>query len=117
MIRLVAYAFIAAVLGGGIVYLLADRLPEGAVAGAVIGLSIGVMVAVRSGAGNSAASFEYEAAGIHDSNLTTIARRNLVREAYRTDANQRLAKVTDDDKNEIRPQDLKGLRQRERQME
>ena len=108
MIRLLAYAVIAAVLGGGIVYLLADGLPEGAVAGAVIGASIGLMVAVRRGAGDSAASFEYEAAGIHDSNLTTTARRNLVREAYRTDAHQRLAKVADDCENEIRPQDLTG---------
>ena len=114
MIRLLAYALVAGLLGGGIVYLLADGLPEGAVAGVVIGASIGVMVAVRSGAGNSAASFEYEAAGIHDSNLTTIARRNLVREAYRTDAHQRLSKSTDETEKET-PQDGKGLRQHKRQ--
>jgi hypothetical protein len=44
---------------------------------------MGVLVAVRKGAGDSAPSFEYEAAGIHDDNLITTARRNLVREAYR----------------------------------
>ena len=115
MIRLLTYAFIATVLGGGIVYLLADGLPEGAVAGAVVGLSIGLMVAVRRGAGDSAVSFEYEAAGIHDSNLTTTARRNLVREAYRTDAHQRLAKRVFDKVKET-PQDRKGVRERERQV-
>ncbi len=35
------------------------------------------------GAGDASPSFEYEAAGIHDGNLTTIARRNLVREERR----------------------------------
>ena len=114
MIRLIAYAFLAALMGGASVYLLADGLPEGAVAGALIGASIGVMVAVRKGAGDSAASFEYEAAGIHDGNLTTTARRNLVREAFRTDANQRLAKSTNNAENKTQ-QDRKGPRQHEQQ--
>jgi len=87
MIRLVLYAAVAAILGGGIIYLLAEGLPEGAIAGAVIGASLGIMVAARKGAGDAAASFDYEAAGIHDSNLTTIARRNLVREEYRDSFN------------------------------
>ena len=78
MIRLLSYTILAAVLGAGVVYLLAEGLPEGAIAGAVIGASLGVIVAARKGAGDSAASFEYEAAGLHDNNLTTIARRNLV---------------------------------------
>ena len=83
MIRLVAYAIVAALAGGIAVYLLAGNLPEGAIAGALIGASLGVLVAMRKGAGDSTPSFEYEAAGIHDDNLITTARRNLVREAYR----------------------------------
>ena len=114
MIRLVAYAFLSALLGASIVYLLADGLPEGAVAGAVIGASIGVMVAVRKGAGDSSTSFEYEAAGIHDGNLTTTARRNLVREAYRTDANQPPPEFADDAEHGT-PQDRRELTQHEQQ--
>ena len=83
MIRLVLYAIIGAFVGGIVIYLLAESLPEGAIAGMVLGGSLGVLVAMRKGAGASSASFEYEAAGIHDNNLTTIARRNLVREEYR----------------------------------
>ena len=83
MTRLVIYAIIAAVIGAGIVLLLTDGLQEGAVAGAVLGASFGLMVAMRKGAGDSSPSFEYEAASIHDDNLITTARRNLVREAYR----------------------------------
>ena len=100
MIGLVAYAFFAATLGAGAVLLLSDGLPEGAVAGAVLGASIGVMVAMRKGAGDSTPSFEYEAAGIHDDNLITTARRNLVREAYRA---------------HFQAEDLNGADQAERQ--
>ncbi len=83
MIRLVSYAFLAAVLGAVIGYLLADGLPEGAVVGALLGASIGIIIAMRRASGGAGAAFEYEAAGIHDDNLITTARRNLVREAYR----------------------------------
>lgn len=83
MIRLVVYAIVGASLGAAVFYFLADSLPEGAIAGALIGACLGVLVAMRAGAGASSPSFEYEAAGIHDDNLVTTARRNLVREAYR----------------------------------
>lgn len=83
MIRLAQYTIIGAVAGALVAYLLSGALPEGAVVGLVIGGSLGLLVAVQSGAGDSAAAFEYEAAGIHDDNLTTTARRNLVRDAYR----------------------------------
>ena len=64
-------------------FLAAEGLAEGAVAGALLGASLGVLVAMRHGAGDASAAFEYETAGIHDDNLITTARRNLVREAYR----------------------------------
>ena len=83
MVRLLIYALVAALFGGACIYVLAGNLPEGAIAGMVFGGSIGVLVAMRKGAGDSTPSFEYEAAGIHDDNLITTARRNLVREAYR----------------------------------
>jgi len=83
MIRLALYAIFGALLSALSTYLLAGGLPEGAVAGALLGGSLGLLVAMRHGAGDSSASFEFEAAGIHDDNLTTTARRNLVREAYR----------------------------------
>ncbi len=70
-------------VGAICLHFLAGNLPEGAIAGALLGACIGVLVAVRKGAGSSAPAFEYEAAGIHDGNLITTARRNLVREAYR----------------------------------
>lgn len=105
MIRLVMYALIAGALGGLIVFSLAEGLPEGAVAGAVLGASIGVMVAARKGAGDSAASYEYEAAGIHDDNLITIARGNLVREAYRDSFNRPANEV-----DQAAPSDAKAKR-------
>ena len=83
MTRLIVYTIIGASSGALAFFLAADWLPEGAIAGALLGGSLGVMVAMRRGAGDSTASFEYEAAGIHDDNLITTARRNLVREAYR----------------------------------
>ena len=83
MIRLVSYAFLAALVGAICLYMLAGNLPEGAIAGGLIGACLGVLVAMRKNAGDSTPSFELEAAGIHDDNLITTARRNLVREAYR----------------------------------
>ena len=83
MLRLAFYAIFGALIGSIAIFLLADGVAEGAIAGVVLGASIGIIVAVRKGAGGASPSFEYEAAGIHDGNLTTIARRNLVREEYR----------------------------------
>ncbi len=51
--------------------------------GGILGGSVGLLIAARRHYGSSAPAFEYEAAGIHDNNLITTARRNLVREAYR----------------------------------
>ena len=51
--------------------------------GGLLGGSIAVLIAARRHHGGSIPSYEYEAAGIHDGNLITTARRNLVREAYR----------------------------------
>jgi len=82
VIRLLWYALASAASGAVVGYLLAGRLPEGAIAGAVVGGSIGLIIAVRR-AGAAGPAFEYEAAGLHDDNLITTARRNLVRDAYR----------------------------------
>ncbi len=78
MIRLAACLSGGALIAGAAFALLADGLLEGAVAGAVIGASLGWLFAIRKGA-----AYEYEAAGLHDSNLTTIARRTLIREIHR----------------------------------
>ena len=83
MIRLALYTIIGGSAGALAFFLAAEGLSEGAVAGAILGVSLGVLVAMRRGAGDSTAAFEYETAGIHDDNLITTARRNLVREAYR----------------------------------
>ena len=83
MTRLFIYGTFGAIVGALVFYWAADGVAEGAIAGALLGASLGVLVAMRHGAGDSSASFEYEAAGIHDDNLITTARRNLVREAYR----------------------------------
>ena len=83
MILLFAYTCIGAVIGALAGYLLADGLAEGAFVGALLGASLGIIIAMRRASGAAGASFEYEAAGIHDDNLITTARRNLVREAYR----------------------------------
>lgn len=85
MILLVSYTGIGALLGAVIVFLAAEGLPEGAIAGVILGGSLGLLVAIRKGAGGKAASIEYEAAGIHDDNLSTIARRNLGRDAHYDD--------------------------------
>ena len=86
--RLLLYTLSSATLAAIAGYLLAGGLPEGAFAGALVGGSIGIIIAMRR-AGAAGPAFEYEAAGIHDDNLITTARRNLVREAYRDFYNPR----------------------------
>ena len=83
MIRLFVYTCIGASIGALAGYLLADGLPEGAFVGVLLGASLGIIIAMRRASGAAGASFEYEAAGIHDDNLITTARRNLARGAYR----------------------------------
>ncbi len=85
MIRLVAYTFVTAIVGAIVALLLTEALAEGAIVGALIGGSIGVIVFISRNA--STVSYEFEAAGIPDDNLTTTARRNLVREANRSNYN------------------------------
>ena len=74
MIRLILISLVAAIVGAFAVYLLAGNLPEGA--------SIGIIIGARK-SGASSVAFEFEAAGIPDDNLITIARRDLRRDAYR----------------------------------
>lgn len=87
MIRIALYVLFAGSVGALIgaigVYILAEGLPEGAIMGGILGASIGILIAMRRHQGASGPAFEYEAAGIHDDNLITTARRNLVQEAYR----------------------------------
>ncbi len=87
MIRLLLFvvlgASLGALIGTAAVYILAEGLPEGAIMGGILGGSIGILIAMRRYQGASGPAFEYEAAGIHDDNLITTARRNLVQEAYR----------------------------------
>ena len=85
MIRLVAYTFVAAIVGAIVAFLMTEALAEGAIVGALIGGSIGVIIFISRNA--STVSYELEAAGIPDDNLITTARRNLVREAYRSNYN------------------------------
>ncbi len=87
MIRLVFVAssvgLLGAIIGAIGVYVLAEGLPEGAIMGGLLGGSLGILIAARRRYGDSAPSYEFEAAGIHDDNLITTARRNLARGAYR----------------------------------
>ena len=87
MLRILVPVILATLLGASIgavgVYLLTEVLPEGAIMGGLLGGSIGMLIAARRHYGASGPAYEYEAAGIHDGNLITTARRNLVREAYR----------------------------------
>lgn len=78
----------ATLLGAGAGYLLFSAIPEGAFVGALIGGSIGLIAALRLASGAAGPVFEYEAEGLHDDNLTTIMRRNLIREAYRDSYDQ-----------------------------
>ena len=61
MLRLVLYASLFAVLGAAIVaaamFILADRLPEGAIMGAILGGSVGALIGARMDAWRSATSF------------------------------------------------------------
>ncbi len=83
ILQLLLSASIAAVTGALVFFLAAEGLAEGAVAGALLGGSLGIITAMRRASGSTGPAFEYEAAGIHDGNLITIARRNLVRDAHR----------------------------------
>lgn len=83
MIKIVVYTLASATLAALAGFILAGGLPEGAIAGALLGGSTGFIIAMRRATGAAGPAFEYEAAGIHDDNLITIARRNLVRDAYR----------------------------------
>ena len=83
MICLLVYISVSAAAGALTAFVLAEGLPEGAFIGAMLGASMGVIIAMRRASGSAGPSFEFEAAGIHDDNLITTARRNLVREAYR----------------------------------
>ena len=84
MKSLLLTTLIGLIIGAAAVFLLAGGIPEGAIAGAVLGGSLGMIVGLRRNAGSSGVSFEYEAAGIADDNLITIARNNLGRDAYRS---------------------------------
>ena len=86
MIRLSIYTLACAALGACAFYLLTGNLPEGAIAGAVIGGSVGVIIGARK-SGASSVAFEFEAAGIPDDNLITVARRDLRRDVYRDSYN------------------------------
>jgi len=87
MFKLIVYAMasalLGAIIGAIVVFMLTEGLPEGAIMGGLLGGSVGMLIAARKHQGRSGPAFELEAAGIHDDNLTTTARRNLVREAYR----------------------------------
>ena len=83
ILLITATGAICALIGAAAVYLVTEGLPEGAIMGGILGSSVGVLIAVRRHYGASGPAFELEAAGIHDGNLITTARRNLVREAYR----------------------------------
>ena len=83
MIRAFAFVLTSAAIGAVIAFVLADGLAEGAIMGALLGGSIGTIVAARLLNGGAGAAYEFEAAGLHDDNLVTIMRRNLMREAHR----------------------------------
>ena len=94
MLRLLKSVVLPALLGaflGAIgVFILTEGLPEGAIMGGLLGGSVGMLIAARRRYGASTPSYEFETAGIHDDNLTTIARRNLARGAYRDSAIPRI---------------------------
>ncbi len=74
---------VSAIVGAAAGYLLTEGLPEGAVMGGLLGGSLGLLIAARRQQGASGPAFELEAAGLHDDNLTTIARRKLGGENHR----------------------------------
>lgn len=65
-------------------YFLTESLAEGAIAGAIVGGSLGMIIGLRLKSSGAEPAFEFEAAGIPDDNLITIARNNLGRDAYRS---------------------------------
>ena len=75
---------LGAATGAAAGYLLAEGLIEGAIAGAIVGGSLGMIIGLRLSASGAEPAFEFEAAGIPDDNLITIARNNLGRDAYRS---------------------------------
>jgi len=90
MLHVMLASLIGALIGAIVIYLLAEGLPEGAIMGAVLGGSVGALIALRRHYGSSGSAFEREAAGIHDRNLTTTARHNLMREPYRDSISQQI---------------------------
>ena len=70
-------------LGAAVAFALAGGLAEGAIMGALLGGSVGTLAAARMLSGGAGPAYEAEAAGLHDDNLTTIMRRNLMRETRR----------------------------------
>lgn len=82
ILQLLATILLGAIVGAIGVFLLTEGLPEGAIMGGVLGGNIGMIIAARRHQGASGPAFELEAAGIHDDNLVTTARRNLARQAY-----------------------------------
>ena len=83
MIMGLALALAGTVIGAVVAFLLAGGLAEGAIVGALLGGSIGTLMAARMLSGGAGPAYEAEAAGLHDDNLTTIMRRNLMRETRR----------------------------------
>lgn len=80
MNRLFSYALIGLTAGAAAGYFLAESLPEGA----IVGGSLGMIIGLRLKSSGAEPAFEFEAAGIPDDNLITIARNNLGRDAYRS---------------------------------
>lgn len=103
MIRLALYTIIGGSVGALAFFLAAGGLAEGAVAGALLGASLGVLVAMRRASDAGGPAFEYETAGIHDDNLITTARRNLVREAYRDSFGEQVSEEPNAQKNHEQP--------------
>lgn len=75
---------IGIIVGAAAGYFLAEGLIEGALTGAIFGGSLGTIIGLRLNASGAEPAFEFEAAGIPDDNLITIARNNLGRDAYRS---------------------------------
>ncbi|MDE2775669.1 MAG: hypothetical protein OXI77_07005 [Chloroflexota bacterium] len=86
LLSVVAATLLGALIGAIGVYVLAEGLPEGA----IMGGSVGALIAVRRHYGASGPALELEAAGIHNDNLTTTARHNLMREPYRDSISQQI---------------------------
>ena len=73
---------VTAIVGAVAVFALSDGMLEGILTGALFGGCVGFIVAMWH-AQNKGVSYEYEAAGLPDDNLTTIARRDLARPELR----------------------------------